>query len=56
MSVDTKRWLVGVVLALLLQAATLVFYLGRMSERVDGVQRTTETLLRLQLEKSAAAR
>lgn len=56
MSTDAKRWFVGFFFALLLQTATLGFLLGRMSERVDSVKGVTDTLLKLQLDKSASAR
>jgi hypothetical protein len=39
-------------LAIILQTLTFAFYVGRLSARLDNVERNTEILLNLQLEKT----
>jgi hypothetical protein len=43
----------GLVLSILLQTLMFAFYMGRLSARVDSVERNTQQLLQLQLDKSA---
>ncbi len=48
--------LVGVVLAVAFQFGATMLYFGRMDERVTQIQKTTQTLLDLQLQKTAEAK
>lgn len=53
---DRATWrisVVGLVLAFIMQCVTFAYFYGRLAERVDSVQRNTERLLQLQLDKQA---